>query len=80
MLSDRVFFGLAAMIAAATIALALVWPQGLGARSPEPFGHPLAPVPPAAADPQAPTLPTAAPAGAAGAAPAAPVAPTPARP
>ena len=26
-------------VAGATIALALVWPQGLGARSPGPFGH-----------------------------------------
>ena len=27
------------LIAAGMIALALVWPQGLGARSPDPFGH-----------------------------------------
>lgn len=39
MLSDRVFFGMAAGLAALTIALALVWPQGEGARSPWPFGH-----------------------------------------
>ena len=36
--------GLAALM---MIALALVWPQGLGARSPWPFGHPLAPRAPA---------------------------------
>jgi len=32
----------AAVLAAALIALSLVWPQGEGARSPAPFGHPLA--------------------------------------
>jgi hypothetical protein len=42
---DRVFFLAIAVLAAATIALALVWPQGLGAPSPAPFGRPLAPVP-----------------------------------
>jgi hypothetical protein len=31
-----------ALVAAGLIALALVWPQGQGARSPAPFGHPLA--------------------------------------
>jgi hypothetical protein len=31
-----------AFLAAGLIALALVWPQGEGARSPGPFGHPLA--------------------------------------
>lgn len=41
-MSDRIFFGACALIAAGLIALALVWPQGLGARSPEPFGRPLA--------------------------------------
>ena len=41
-MSDRVFFSLAALLAALVIALALVWPQGLGARSPAPFGHPVA--------------------------------------
>jgi hypothetical protein len=29
------------LLAAAMIALALVWPQGLGRPSPPPFGHPL---------------------------------------
>lgn len=37
-MSDRVFFGGLALVAAALIALAMVWPQGLGARSPGPFG------------------------------------------
>jgi hypothetical protein len=39
---DRLFFPLMGLIAAAMIALAIVWPQGLGARSPGPFGHPTA--------------------------------------
>jgi hypothetical protein len=42
-MSDRVFFPLVALIALALIALSLVWPQGSGASSPGPFGHPLAP-------------------------------------
>jgi hypothetical protein len=37
-MSDRVFFSIVGLLAVAMIALALVWPQGLGARSPEPFG------------------------------------------
>ena len=41
-MSDRVFFAGAALIALAIIALALVWPQGWGERSPGPFGAPLA--------------------------------------
>ncbi|MDP1873079.1 hypothetical protein [Phenylobacterium sp.] len=36
---DRFFFPLMAIVAAMIIALALVWPQGIGARSPGPFGH-----------------------------------------
>ncbi len=36
---DRFFFPLLGLAAALTIALALVWPQGIGARSPGPFGH-----------------------------------------
>jgi hypothetical protein len=36
---DRILFPLFGLIALAMIALALVWPQGLGARSPGPFGH-----------------------------------------
>jgi hypothetical protein len=46
------------LVAAALVALALVWPQGEGARSPAPFGHPVTeielPLPPAK-----PTSPTA---------------------
>lgn len=38
-LSDRWFFGGLAAIALAMIALAAVWPQGIGQRSPPPFGH-----------------------------------------
>jgi hypothetical protein len=38
-MSDRLFFSLLALTAAGLIALALVWPQGLGAPSPPPFGH-----------------------------------------
>jgi hypothetical protein len=41
-MSDRVFFSGMAALAAALVALALVWPQGQGARSPRPFGEPLA--------------------------------------
>jgi hypothetical protein len=49
-MSDGVFFVLASLAAAAMIALAMVWPQGLGTRSPEPFGRPTASdAPPAAA-------------------------------
>lgn len=36
---DRLLFPLLGLVAALMIALALVWPQGLGARSPGPFGH-----------------------------------------
>ncbi|MEO7027070.1 MAG: hypothetical protein ABI056_05900 [Caulobacteraceae bacterium] len=32
------------LTAGALIALSLVWPQGLGEVSPQPFGHPLAPI------------------------------------
>jgi hypothetical protein len=39
-MSDRVLFPLMGVAAVLMIALALVWPQGLGARSPGPFGHP----------------------------------------
>jgi hypothetical protein len=39
-MSDRVFFSLAALAIVAMVALALVAPQGDGARSPRPFGHP----------------------------------------
>jgi hypothetical protein len=39
MMSDRVFYPLAALVAVLLIALAAVYPQGMGARSPKPFGH-----------------------------------------
>jgi hypothetical protein len=52
---DSLALSAAAVIAAALIALALVWPQGQGARSPGPFGHPLAgigqPAPPPSTPP-----------------------------
>jgi hypothetical protein len=51
-MSDRVFFSLAALVAILMIALASVAPQGLGARSPGPFGRPLA-------QPASPPSPTA---------------------
>jgi hypothetical protein len=38
-MSDRVFFPIAALLALGLIALASVYPQGIGARSPRPFGH-----------------------------------------
>jgi hypothetical protein len=38
-MQDRVLFPLISVLALAMIGLALVWPQGLGARSPWPFGH-----------------------------------------
>ena len=36
---DRLYLPLVGITAVAAVALALVWPQGLGDRSPEPFGH-----------------------------------------
>ena len=39
---DRLALPLLVLIAAAMIALGLVWPQGQGTRSPTPFGHPMA--------------------------------------
>ena len=38
-MSDRLFLSLMAAAAAAMLVFSLVWPQGLGARSPWPFGH-----------------------------------------
>ena len=38
-MSDRVFFSFTALAIAAMLALALVYPQGDGRRSPAPFGH-----------------------------------------
>jgi hypothetical protein len=43
---DRVAYPLFVLATGAMVALALVWPQGTGARSPGPFGHPLAPIQP----------------------------------
>ena len=50
---DRVFFPLAALAALGMIALALIWPRGMGAAFPS-FAHPLtvpAPIPDAPARP-----------------------------
>ncbi|HEY5006457.1 MAG TPA: hypothetical protein VII42_00550 [Caulobacteraceae bacterium] len=41
---DRLTLPLMAVAALAMIALAMVWPQGLGRRSPGPFGHLMAPL------------------------------------
>ena len=38
-MSDRVFFSLTALAIVAMAAMALVFPQGDGRRSPAPFGH-----------------------------------------
>jgi hypothetical protein len=38
-MSDRLLFSLMGLVSVMMVALALVWPQGLGARSPGPFGH-----------------------------------------
>ncbi|HEY5413044.1 MAG TPA: hypothetical protein VIJ94_20200 [Caulobacteraceae bacterium] len=38
-MSDRVLFSLVGLVSLMMIGLAMVWPQGLGARSPGPFGH-----------------------------------------
>jgi len=38
-MSDRMTLSLLALFALLMIALAAVWPQGLGDRSPRPFGH-----------------------------------------
>jgi len=37
---DRFFFPLCVLAAVGMIALALVWPEGMGAPSPAPFGKP----------------------------------------
>ncbi|MBP2157512.1 MULTISPECIES: hypothetical protein [Asticcacaulis] len=39
MLPDKIFYPAAAVIAIVLIAISFVWPQGLGAPSPKPFGH-----------------------------------------
>jgi hypothetical protein len=46
-MSDRVFFSIMALLALGVVALALVWPQGFGARSPGALGEPLAQAAPA---------------------------------
>ena len=61
-MSDRVFFTVCALIAAGLIALATVWPQGLGARSPGPLARPLAQPAPAPAPPPGTPAPAAPPA------------------
>lgn len=38
-MNAKIFFSASAIIAVLLIALSLVWPQGLGVRSPAPFGH-----------------------------------------
>ena len=38
-MNDKFFYSLAAVVAVLMIGLSLVWPQGLGLRSPAPFGH-----------------------------------------
>ncbi len=38
-MSDRLLFSLMGLAAMLMIGFALVWPQGLGARSPGPLGH-----------------------------------------
>lgn len=51
---DRVFFPLTALVALGMIAVALIWPRGMGANYPS-FSHPLtvpAPVPEPAAEPK----------------------------
>lgn len=41
-MSDRIFFAVCALAALLMIAVAFVYPQGLGARSPGPLREPLA--------------------------------------
>ena len=36
---DRLYLPFLALLTLAVIALSLVWPQGIGDRSPDPFGH-----------------------------------------
>ena len=64
---DRVFFPLAALLALGMIAVALIWPRGLGANYPS-FAHPLTVPAPVAEAPPAPkpaAKPAAAPAASA---------------
>ncbi len=39
-MTDRLWFAMAAAAALLMIGVAALWPQGLGAQSPPPFGHP----------------------------------------
>lgn len=57
-MSDRVFFAIVTLLAAGLIALALVWPQGLGRPSPPPFGHPARPEAAAPRPQSSPASPT----------------------
>ena len=41
---DSIALPALALFAVGLVALALVWPQGQGARSPAPFGRPLGPI------------------------------------
>jgi hypothetical protein len=43
---DRLILPLMAIVAAAIVVLALVWPQGSGQPSPAPFGHAMGPAGP----------------------------------
>jgi hypothetical protein len=43
-MSDGVALSILSLLAIGIVALAMVWPQGQGAPSPPPFGHPLRPV------------------------------------
>ena len=61
---DRVFFPLAALAALAMIAVALIWPRGMGAAFPS-FSHPLTVPAPVIVPPPAPAATPAAPAAAA---------------
>ncbi len=55
MIPDHFFYPLIALAVAGLIGLAMVYPQGQGAPSPAPFGHPLAKTP--AAPGHIPVLP-----------------------
>jgi len=51
---DRFVLPLLALAAVVLIGLSLVWPQGIGAPSPPPFGHALAPIAPPPHPPSTP--------------------------
>jgi len=54
---DRLVLPILVLVGLAMIALSLVWPQGLGRRSPAPFGHAMAAAEAKAADPERPAPP-----------------------